>query len=259
VATPPALRAAGYFAQSYRRTWRASLMTTFVNPVLYLAAMGVGLGSFIDKGGNAPALGGLTYLQFVAPALAATTAALTAANEAMFPVMGAIRWTRTYFAMLATPLRVGDVMAGHLLWIATRVATAVSAYLVVMAAFGTTPSLESIAVLPAGVLVGMAFATPLAAFAASQENEQAFPVVFRLGVIPLFLFSGVFFPVTQLPVALRVIAYVTPLWQGVDLCRDLTLGRATAAGTAIHVGYLALLATLGVVLSARTFRARLRT
>jgi lipooligosaccharide transport system permease protein len=253
------LRAVGYFAHAYRRTWRASIMTTFVNPVLYLAAMGVGLGSFINKGGHTAALGHLSYLQFVAPALAATTAAMTAASESMFPVMGAIKWTRTYFGMLATPLRVGDVLAGHLLWIATRVATAVSAYLIVMAAFGTTPSIETLAVLPAGVLVGMAFAAPLAAFAASQDNEQAFPVVFRLGVIPLFLFSGVFFPVSQLPLALRVIAYATPLWHGVDLCRELTLGRLTAAGAAVHVSYLLVLAALGLFLAKRTFQARLRT
>jgi lipooligosaccharide transport system permease protein len=259
MATPPMLRAVGYFAHAYRRTWRASIMTTFVNPVLYLAAMGVGLGSFINKGGHTAALGHLSYLQFVAPALAATTAAMTAASESMFPVMGAIKWTRTYFGMLATPLRVGDVLAGHLLWIATRVATAVSAYLIVMAAFGTTPSIETLAVLPAGVLVGMAFAAPLAAFAASQDNEQAFPVVFRLGVIPLFLFSGVFFPVSQLPLALRVIAYATPLWHGVDLCRELTLGRLTAAGAAVHVSYLLVLAALGLFLAKRTFQARLRT
>jgi len=259
VTTPPPLRAAGYFALSYRRTWRASIMTTFVNPVLYLAAMGVGLGSFINKSGHTASLGHLSYLQFVAPALAATTAAMTAASESMFPVMGAIKWTGTYFAMLATPLRVGDVLAGHLMWIAVRVATAVSAYLVVMAAFGATPSIETVAVLPAGVLVGMAFATPLAAFAASQQDEQAFPIVFRLAVIPLFLFSGVFFPLSQLPVGLRVVAYATPLWHGVDLCRDLTLGRLTAAGAVVHVGYLLALFGVGVFLSARAFRSRLRT
>ena len=108
-------------------------------------------------------------------------------------------------------------------------------------------------------MVGMAFAAPLAAFAASQDNEQAFPVVFRLGVIPLFLFSGVFFPVSQLPLALRVIAYATPLWHGVDLCRELTLGRLTAAGAAVHVSYLLVLAALGLFLAKRTFQARLRT
>jgi lipooligosaccharide transport system permease protein len=259
VNTPPAIRAFGYFALSYRRTWRGSMATTFVSPVLYLAAMGVGLGSFINKGGHTATLGHVTYLQFVAPALAATTAATTAAGESMFPIMGAIKWNRTYFGMLATPLRVGDVLAGHLLWIATRVATAVAAYLVVMAAFGTTPSVEALAVLPAGVLVGMAFAAPLAAFAASQENEQAFPLVFRLGVIPLFLFSGVFFPISQLPVGLRIVAYATPLWHGVDLCRRLTLGHIGAAAATVHVAYLVVLVLVGVLVATRTFRARLRT
>jgi lipooligosaccharide transport system permease protein len=235
------------------------MMTTFINPILYLAAIGVGLGSFIKKGGHTAALGDVSYLQFVAPGLAAATAATTAASEAMFPVMGAIKWVGTYWGMLATPLRVGDVLAGHLLWIATRVTTAVGAYLVVMAAFGTTRSWESIAVVPAGVLTGMAFAAPLAAFSASQENEEAFPLVFRLGVIPLFLFSGVFFPVSQLPTGLRIIAYATPLWHGVNLCRGLTLGQLSLASGAINVVYLAGLTAAGVFAASRTFRGRLRT
>jgi lipooligosaccharide transport system permease protein len=221
--------------------------------------MGVGLGSFINKGGHSAPLGHLSYLQYVAPALAATTAATTAASESMFPVMGAIKWVGTYFGMLATPLRVGDVLAGHLIWIATRVATAVAAYLVVMAAFGATPSVATVAVLPAGVLVGMAFAAPLAAFSASQDSEEAFPLVFRLGIIPLFLFSGVFFPISQLPAPLRVVAYASPLWHGVNLCRGLTLGHISAAGAAVNVLYLAALTGAGVYAATRSFRARLRT
>ena len=257
--TPPWVRVYEYFARAYRRTWRASIMTTFVNPVLYLAAMGVGLGSFINKGGHAQSLGDLSYLQFVAPALAATTAATTAASESMFPVMGAIKWMRTYFGMLATPLRVGDVLAGHLLWIATRVATAVAAYLVVMAAFGAILSPAAVFVLPVGVLTGMAFAAPLAAFSASQDNEEAFPLVFRLGIIPLFLFSGVFFPISQLPAALRVVAYATPLWHGVNLCRNLTLGRVEPGMAAVNVLYLVTLTGVGLFAASRSFRGRLRT
>ena len=257
--TPPWLRVYEYFGRAYRRTWRASIMTTFVNPVLYLAAMGVGLGSFINKGGHTQSLGNLSYLQFVAPALAATTAATTAASESMFPVMGAIKWVGTYFGMLATPLRVGDVLAGHLMWIATRVATAVAAYLVVMAAFGAILSPLAIFVFPVGVLTGMAFATPLAAFAASQENEEAFPLVFRLGVIPLFLFSGVFFPISQLPTGLRIVAYITPLWHGVNLCRSLTLGQVDAAVAAVNVAYLVALTGVGILAASRSFRGRLRT
>ncbi len=99
----------------------------------------------------------------------------------------------------------------------------------------------------------MAFAAPLAAFAAHQENEEAFPLIFRLGMIPLFLFSGVFFPISQLPAGLRVIAYLSPLWHGVDLCRRLTLGQVTPGPAAIHVAYLVGLTAAGVLAATRTF------
>jgi lipooligosaccharide transport system permease protein len=118
---------------------------------------------------------------------------------------------------------------------------------------------ETLAVLPAGVLAGLAFATPLAAFAAGQENEQAFPLVFRLGLIPLFLFSGVFFPLSQLPAAIRVIAYATPLWHGVELCRALTLGRVQPGATAGHIVYLTALSVIGTVAAYRVFTRKLRT
>jgi lipooligosaccharide transport system permease protein len=234
-------------------------MTTFVAPVLYLTAMGIGLGSFVNKGGHTASLGHVTYLQFVAPALAATTAATIAASEATFPVMGAIKWTKTYFAMLATPLRVADILVGHLTWIAVRVAIAVTAYLVVMAAFGTTASPAAVGILPVGVLVGMAFAAPLAAFSATQENDNSLSLIFRLGIIPLFLFSGVFFPISQLPVGLRVAAYLTPLWHGVDLCRQLTLGQVSVGACAVHLVYLTAVAAIGFILASRVYHARLRT
>jgi lipooligosaccharide transport system permease protein len=258
VITPPALRATRYFARAYARTWRASIMTTFLNPVLYLLAMGVGLGSFVDKNrGGTATLGHVSYLHFVAPALAAAAAATTAASESMFPIMGAIKWQRTYYAMLATPLRVGDVLVGHLLWIGARVATAVVSYLVVMAAFGTMTSFEAVAILPVAVLTGAAFATPLAAFAATQDTDNSFSLVFRLAVVPLFLFSGVFFPISQLPSGLRVLAWITPLYNGVALCRPLASGQVTAAGLALHLPYLVGVTAAGAFLARVTFRRRL--
>jgi lipooligosaccharide transport system permease protein len=257
VALSPALRTSAYFARAYRRTWRASVAATFVNPLLYLLAMGVGLGSFVNKGPNAAALGHLSYLQFVAPALAATAAATTATGESMYPVLGAIRWQRTYYAMLSTPLGVRDVVVGHLLWMATRVAMAVASYLVVMAAFGAILSPLAIFVLPVGILTGMAFAAPLAAFAVRQQSDNPFPLIFRLGLVPLFLFSGVFFPISQLPAGVRWIAYVTPLWHGVDLSRQLTLGDVSVGSAFVHVAFLSALCGLGVVAAMRNYRVRL--
>jgi lipooligosaccharide transport system permease protein len=252
------LRATSYFARAYARTWRASIAATFVNPTLYLLAMGVGLGSFINKSrGGATVLHHTSYLHFVAPGLAASAAAVAAANEAMFPIMGAIKWQKTYYAMLATPLRVVDVLVGHLSWIAVRIATAVGAYLIVMAAFGTLSSYEAIAIFPVGILTGAAFTTPLAAFAATQDSDGSFSLVFRLGIIPVFLFSGIFFPLSQLPAGIRVIAYMTPLWHGVALCRPLAEGHVTAAGLAGHLAYLAAVTVAGGIAALYTFRRRL--
>ena len=256
MATPPSIRVVEYMAKAYSRTWRGSMMTTFLNPVLFLLAMGVGLGSFIDKSGTA-ALGGVSYLRFVAPGLAATAAAMTAAGESMFPVLGAIKWQKTYYAMLATPLRVTDVMIGHLLWIGIRIATAVVSYLIVMAIFGTVRSWEGLLILPAGILTGAAFTTPLAAFAASQDSEGGISLTYRLAVIPLFLFSGVFFPLSQLPAALQAVAWATPLWHGVDLCRSLAYGTVTFTGLVGHSAYLIGVTAVGLGLARWSYRRRL--
>ncbi len=260
MSTPSPLRATEYFARAYLRTWRGSIVTTFLNPVLYLAAMGVGLGSFVDHGGRAgAALGHVSYLHFVAPALLAVTAMQTAATEATFPVMGAIKWNKTYSAMLATPLRVDDLLVGHLLWIGARILTAVTAYLAVLVAFGAAGSWEALATIPAGLLTGMAFAVPLVAFSVTQDNDATFNLVFRFALIPLFLFSATFFPLDQLPVVLRSVAYITPLWHGVDLCRSLTLGTADAARIGLHVAYLSAIAAAGFLAARVTYRRRLRT
>ncbi|HET9691098.1 MAG TPA: ABC transporter permease [Acidimicrobiales bacterium] len=256
----PALRTTEHLWRAYRRTWRGTVMTTFLNPVLYLAALGVGLGRFVDRGHHAAvALGGASYLDFVGPGLLAVTAMQVAVGESTFPVMGAVKWQKTYAAMLATPQRVGDVLAGHVTWIAARVATAVAAYLAVVAAFGALHSPLAVLALPAGVLTGMAFSLPLVGYSVRLDTEQSFNVVYRLGMIPLFLFSATFFPLSSLPVGLRVVAYATPLWHGVDLCRTLADGTATWGRSLLHVAYLAGLAALGALSAARAYTGRLRT
>lgn len=257
--TPPALRVTEYYARSYRRTWRGSIISTFLSPLLYLTAMGVGLGTFVDGGGHAgSALGHISYLNFVAPALIATTAMQTAAGESTFPVMDAIKWHRTYLGMLTTPIGVTDVLLGHVIWITVRLVTSVAVYLAVMAAFGAAHSMETIAALPAGVLTGLAFACPIMAFAATQDNDAIFNVVFRFGIIPLFLFSGTFFPVSQLPSGLRDLAFATPLWHGVALCRSLTLGTAAPGASLVHGAYLVAVVVAGFALARITYRRRLR-
>jgi lipooligosaccharide transport system permease protein len=252
---PPSLRALGYYAYAYRRTWRSSLATSFIYPVLYLTAMGVGLGSLINQ--HVHTVDGVSYLDFVAPGLLAATAMQIGSNESMYPVMAAIKWIRTYFAMLATPLGVDDVLVGHLAWVALRLGLVSTIYLGVMAAFGVVLSPWAVLALPAAVLTGLAFAAPISAFSATQENDLGFTTLYRFGLIPLFLFSGTFFPVNQLPGWMQVLARLTPLYHGANLCRSLCLGQVSGGSPAVDVAYLAALGTLGWLLARRTYRRRL--
>lgn len=248
-------RAYAYWVSQYRRTWRGSLVRSLVEPVLFLAAMGLGLGSLVNAATGG--VGGVGYLQFVAPGLLAAVAMQTAVGEATYPVMGAIRWNRQYHAMLATPLRVVDVLLGHLLWIATRVVSVSAAFLLVTAVFGVLHSPWALLALPTALLLGLAFATPVIAFAALQRNDSGFALLYRFGVMPLFLFSGTFFPVDQLPASVRPLAYATPLWHGVELTRALFLGAPRPGAALWHVGFLAALAALGLALAYRAFHRRL--
>ncbi len=177
-------------------------------------------------------------------------------NDATYPVMGAIKWMRTYLAQLAAPLDVYDVLLGHLAWIAARLAIVVSIYLAIMAAFGVIYSPWAILALPAGILTGMAFAAPISAFAATLDTDAPISTLYRFAIIPLFLFSGTFFPISQLPAWLEAVAYVTPLYHGVALCRDLTLGQVGWVDLG-HVAYLCACAAVGYAAGRRTFARRL--
>jgi lipooligosaccharide transport system permease protein len=249
-----ALRPYEHWVASYRRVWRGSVVSSVLNPVLYLTALGVGLGKLVNHGAHPL---GVSYVAFVAPGMLAGAAMNIAAFESTWPVMAAIRWTRVYHAMLATPLRIRDVMLGHQLYFASRVATSCGAYLAVLAAFGALRSWYAVFALPVAVLVGAAFSAPLAAFAAWVPKETYLSAVFRFGVVPLFLFSGTFFPVTRLPQGLRQVAYATPLWHGVDLTRHLTLGTPTWGMALVHVAYLTALVAVGLWLAGRTYERRL--
>ncbi len=249
-----ALRAYEYWVMSYRRTWRGSIVSSVLNPVLYLSALGVGLGKLVNRGGNGL---GVPYIDFVAPGMLAAVCMQVASFESSYPVMAGIRWTRSFHAMLATPLRVRDCMLGHQLYVASRVGVVAAIYLAVLAGFGAIKSPFALAAWPSAVLLGLAFSAPVAAFAAWLERDEGFNALFRFGIMPLFLFSGTFFPISRLPEGVRVLAYVTPLWHGVDLMRHLTLGTPSLWPSLGHVAYLALWACVGLFLARRTFTRRL--
>ncbi|MEP9383110.1 ABC transporter permease [Nocardioides cheoyonin] len=251
--TPPApatplggaLRLLDYWLIAYKRTWKGSVITSFVTPFLYILAMGVLLGGFVTS--DPSRLDGATsYLAYVAPGMVATQAMTTVFGEVTYPVMGMVKWQKIYFSMHATPLGVKDIIVAHLAFVMFRVLTTCAVFIAILAPFGVFESVWGtlVAVL-VQLLLGLAFATPIYAFACGLEDESSFSLIFRLGMIPLTLFSGTFFPISNLGSVMEAIAKVTPLWQGVDLTRMLVLGRVDGSWAVAHVAYLAVLAALG--------------
>jgi len=239
----------------YRRLWRGSLSTSLLFPVLYLAALGVGLGSLVNH--HTGSVDGVSYLDFLAPGLLAATVFQVIIGESSYPVMARVRWDKTYFAMLASPLSVSDLVIGHLLWLAVRAGIVAATFLAVMAAFGTVASPFALGCLPLAMLCGVAYGAPMSAYAITTESEQGFPMIYRFVVIPLFLFSGTFYPISQLPRALQFVAQVTPLSHAVSLSRMCTLGIFHPVQALIDLGYLTVLLVVGVVAAHRAFTKRL--
>jgi lipooligosaccharide transport system permease protein len=245
------LRAYEYWLIVYRRIWRGTIASSVLNPVLYLTALGVGLGQIVKHRTL-----GVSYVDFVAPGMLAAVAMQVSSIESAFPVRGAVEWNKQYFSMLATPLRVRDLISGHLLYVATRAAMVTSIYLAVIAAFGAVHSGWAVLAIPVGVLCGLAYGAPVSALAVYAERDPFNPL-FRFGIMPMFLFSGTFFPVTQLPHGLREVAYAIPLWHAVDLTRSLTLGHPHLLRAVGHVAYLLAWIVAGVWITYRAHRARL--
>lgn len=254
--TAPALRVAEAQARTYRRSWKASLSVAFVSPALFLAAIGLGLGSLVDEGGQL-GLGGLSYAQFLAPGLVAATAMQLAGTEGTFPVMQGTTWSRTYYAMLATPLSAADIALGHLLWVAVRVTITAVAMVAVVAAFGAVSSPLGALAVPAAVLTGLAFTGPAAAYVVGLRSNAGLAALNRFVVMPLFLLSGTLFPIDQLPQWAQPIAWMIPLWHGVELCRGLMSDDLAAGRAALHVLYLLAWVAAGAWLAARRFEKRL--
>ncbi|MFD1145767.1 ABC transporter permease [Saccharothrix hoggarensis] len=238
----------------YRRNWRATVISNFLQPVLFLLAMGVGFGSQVQAG---EATGGHRYVVFLAPALLVLTAVQNAVFESTWAVFSAFKWQRTYLAMVSTPITPAQVLHGQLLWIALRLAAGTAVFLGIAVALGAITSPSAVLAVPFGVLAGMAFCAPLVAFSATREKPDAFNSVFRFLVMPMTLFTGAFFPLSQLPEWVRPLAWATPAWHGIELARGATFGTLRLLPALGHVAYLSALVALGVVLGRRHFRRRL--
>ena len=237
----------------YLRTWRGSVFSSFLLPVMFLVGMGVSVGSYVDNAGTL----GLPYVDFIAPGLLVSTAFQIAVSEATYPVLGGFLWVRSYHAMQASPLRPRDMVGGELLWLSLRVGTSALGFLVVMLLFGVLHSPWAATLVLVAALLGIAAGAPVLAYSATVRHDSMFALLFRFAVIPMTLFAGVFFPVDQLPTLARGVAYATPLWHAVELSRAASLGIDTAVAWPWHVAYLLAWAVAGYLLAVRQFVRRL--
>jgi lipooligosaccharide transport system permease protein len=241
-------------ARVFAKLWRGTVFSSFVTPVLYLGAMGLGLGGIVDARNRS--VGGLSYLAFVTPGLLAAGALQSASAESLWPIMSGFKWMRHFHAMSAAVPRPGDIYDGVVGWIGCHVAMSASAFLAVAAALGGVRSGWAPLAVPAAVLGALAVAAPLVAYAATQDSDIAFSPIIRLAVFPMFLFSGTFFPVSVLPRWGRDLVVVSPLWHAVELCRGATTGSA-GAGALVHVAVLVGCVVAGGAWGHRTFTRRL--
>lgn len=253
--TAPVLRVVEREALVYFRLWRGLVFSIFVQPALYLAAMGLGLGTLIDA--HSGKVAGLDYLDFVAPGLLVASTMQLSVAEGLWPVLAGVKWMKFFHGVVATPIRPSELYGGYVIWVAIRSVLGSSAFLLVAALIGAVPSAWAILAIPIAALCAAAFVAPVAAFSMTQDSDLSFPMIMRLGVLRLFLFSGTFFPISELPAGLRPLAALSPLWHAVELARDAMTGRFGVLADIVHVAVLAGCVAAGAYYGVRTFTRRL--
>jgi lipooligosaccharide transport system permease protein len=248
-----------YWWTVYRRTWKGSIVTSFASPLFYVLAMGVLLGGFVHVD-PARLEGATSYLAFIVPGLIAAQAMQTGVLETTYPVMGAIKWHRSFYAQLASPLEVRDLANAMLMFTLFRVGLTCGVYFLVMAPFGVFESWWGpLVAWLVTMLVGMAFAVWTFAFSAYVRSEASFGLIFRLGLVPLFLFSGSFFPISNLGTVLEWVARLTPLWHGVNLTRMLCLDHVDGSTAVVNTVVLVVVMASGWWVAVRSLARRLAT
>jgi lipooligosaccharide transport system permease protein len=242
-----------YRLTKYRQSWRGALFNSLTFPVLLLFGVGLSVGSYVNRHGTL----GVPYLEFVAPGLLASSTLQLAMTEAGAPVFNSFHWERSYYGMITAPTRALDIITGELAYLALRMAPTALIFTALMAALGGVHSSLAIALPVIAVLVGLAGAAPMLAYAASVSTVLMMSVMLRFSLLPMTLFSGVFFPITRLPAVIRPVAYALPLWHGVQLSRAAASGVGGMAAACGHLLVLLLWCAAGIVVAHGRFVRRL--
>ena len=229
------------------------------NPVLYLVSIGLGVGAYIDKNTGGMGVDGVSYITFLAPALLATAAIQGAIDESVFPTLEGFKWNKTFFSMNATPLSGNHIAMGVFFNSLIRVTFTAVMYWLVMLAFGVLESPRAWLAIFTAIMAGAAFGALMQALAGLLENENIFfTVLNRFVIMPLFLFSGTFYPLTNMPIYLQWVGWISPLWHATELGRWLTYDHEISSPMLyVHFVFLNSLLVIGLIASRRIFTRRL--
>ncbi|GAB3132383.1 ABC transporter permease [Marisediminicola antarctica] len=245
--------------RSMRSYGQTILATSIGNPLIYLFALGIGLATLVDANLGDDAVQGVSYLVFVAPALLGLAAVMVSAEEFTYPIMLGFKWNPIFFGMNAAPITGGQITNGILISVLARMVPTCVIYFIAMVLFGAVPSAVGILMIPIAVLTAMSVGLAIMAYTARIEQDKGqMALIMRFGITPMLLFSGTFFPLSQLPVYLQWIGWISPLWHGTELGRVISYSLAEPAWlTAVHVLYPAAIIVVCWRTSQRVFTARL--
>jgi len=240
--------------------WKAIIAAVDIgNPLFYLIAVGIGIGVLVEKGSGTSGTGGIKYIAFIAPALLANSAIAAVMDECVFPTIEGFKWRKLFFAQNATPITGRQIALGVYMAALSRAIFSVTVYYILLIVFNVVELGLSMLMIPIAVLGGGAFGAVILYFAAKiEKDDQFFNILGRLVIMPMFLFSGTFFPLSSMPIYLQPIGWISPLWHATELGREAAFDyNLSGQMVAIHCIFLITLVVAGLVLSMRQFERRL--
>lgn len=202
----------------YTKLYKSSIALNFVEPVLYLSAFGLGLGAFIKE------INGMPYIKFIAPGMIASSAMFAATYECTYGTYVRMTFQKTFDAILATPVNINDLVGGELIWGATKSMLYGTTIIIVISLAGLVDSAMIILAIPILFISGLVFAEISLLFVSIVPGIDSFNYFYTLLMTPMFLFSGIFFPIDNLPPVISKIAFFTPLYHLVNICRSFSSG-----------------------------------
>ncbi len=240
--------------------WKAIIAAVDIgNPLFYLVAIGIGIGVLVENNSGTSGTSGIKYIAFIAPALLASTAITSAMEECVFPTIEGFKWRKLFFAQNATPITGYQIAIGVFLAALTRAVFSVSVYYILLLVFNVVEFGVSILLIPIATLAGAAFSAVMMYFAARIEKEEYFfNVIGRLVIMPMFLFSGTFFPLSSMPIYLQPIGWISPLWHATELGRAAAFEYGLSSLiVAVHILFLTTMVAAGLTLTVHQFERRL--